>query len=330
MTTEAAMTAAAGIDRVRPVRTLASVVTRVHRRRWLRVLRNGALALIGLTGLLCLLVTYQAQREIAASTGNGEQAISELTAANNAINSATAALGHINASAVRLGGPPGQYVNSYALATEQLTLADLHNIAGPVTATNIGFAGALLVTYDDQARQAMSDDAQDHPSLGAAEIGYPPEVGVQDELADRLVDEQRAVAADLDSWWLSPGVFWWVLLAPFGALLLVIAATSYLLWRGFRRLISVRLIIAATATLALVIVVAELNVHDGERAKRFMRQALNSSLGPGTAIRKPPSLSAGLAYTPPALAIGLVLVALACALVYTACHPRLEEYRYRP
>jgi hypothetical protein len=324
------MTTEAAIDRVRPVRTLASVVTRVHRRRWLRVLRNGALTMIGLTGLLCLLVSYQAQREIAASTGNGEQAISEIIAANNAINAATGALNGINASAVRLGGPPGQYVNSYTLATEQLTLADLHNIAGPATATNIVFAGLLLVTYDDQARQALSDDVQGHENLGAAEVGYPPEVGVQPKLTSLLRDEQRAVTADLDSWSLSPGFFWWLLLAPFVALLLAVAVTSYLLWRGFRRLISVRLVIAATATLALVIVVAELNVHDGGRAKAFMAPVLRSSLDHGTKIGKPASLSAGLAYTPPTLAVGLALVALACGLVYAACHPRLEEYRYRP
>jgi hypothetical protein len=326
----ATMTTEAAIDRVRPVRTLASVVTRVHRRRWLRGLRNGALTMIGLTGLLCLLVSYQAQREIAASTGNGEQAISEISAANTAINGATMALSGINAGAVRLGGPPGQYVNSYTLATEQLTLADLHNIAGPVTATNIVFAGGLLVTYDDQARQAVSDDAQGHENLGAVEVGYPPEVGVQLKLTDLLQDEQQAVTANLDSWWLSPGIFWWLLLAPFVALLLVVGATSYLLWRGFRRLISVRLVIAATATLALVIMVAELNVHDGGRAKAFMAPALRFSLGPGATITKPASLSAGLAYTPPALAGGVTLVALACVLVYAAYHPRLEEYRYRP
>jgi hypothetical protein len=324
------MTTEAAIDRVRPARTLASVVTRVHRRRWLRVLRNGALTMIGLTGLLCLLVSYQAQREIAASTGNGEQAISEIIAANNAINAATGALSGINASAVRLGGPPGQYVNSYTLATEQLTLADLHNIAGPATATKIVYVGGLLVTYDDQARQAVSDDVQGHQNLGAAEVGYPPEVGVQVELTGLLRDEQQAVTADLDSWSLSPGFFWWLLLAPFVALLLAVAVTSYLLWRGFRRLISVRLVIAATATLALVIVVAELNVHDGGRAKAFMAPVLRSSLGHGIMIEKPASLSAGLAYTPPALAVGLALVALACVLVYAACHPRLEEYRYRP
>jgi hypothetical protein len=38
----------------------------------------------------------------------------------------------------------------------------------------------------------------------------------------------------------------------------------------------------------------------------------------------------GFAYNPWTLAAGLVLAGAAAALVYAACRPRLEEYRYRP
>jgi hypothetical protein len=324
----ATMTTEARIGGGWPGKTLASRVARVHPRWWLRALRNGTLAMIGLAGLLCLLVSYQAHREIATATGDGEQAISEVMKANVAIGQATNALGGIAASAVPLGGPGNPYVDSYTSATQLVTLTALHNVAGHAGAADISTAGGLLVTYDDQARQAMTDYVEGHQELGATEVGYLQNVGVQSQLAVLLSAEQGAARAELGSWWLRPGYFWWLLLTPFLAMLLAAVGTSYLLWRGFQRLLSVRLTLAAAAMLALVVFVAALNVHDGGRAKAFMAPMLGASLGTG-----PPraaTLDAGLAYSPLTLAVGLVLVAVASAAAYAAYRPRLEEYRYRP
>jgi hypothetical protein len=311
----------------------ASTATRVHPWRWLHVLRSGALAMIIVEGLLFLLVSYQAHREITTVAGDGKQAIDEVIQANDAIGLATAALQGITAKTaetISLSGPGSQYVNSYTSATKQLTLAALHNVAGPGSATDISFAGGLLVIYDGQVRQAITDYVEGHDTLGEIEVGYLPHLGVQAALTTVLQDEQQAATADLSSLWLRPDYVWWLLLAPFFVLLLTVVGTSYVLWHGFRRLLSVRLTAAAAVTLALVVFAAELNGYEGRRAHAFMTPALKASLGTGTPGAA--SLKASLAYSPLTLtlAVGLALAAVACALVYAACHPRLEEYRYRP
>jgi len=279
-------------------------------------------------GLLCLLVSYQAHREIVAAAGNGEQAIGEVIAANEAIDQATRALSGIHQDSVVLSGPGTQYVDSYTSATKQLTLAALHNVAGPASATSITFAGVLLVTYDGQARQAITDYVEGHDTLGAIEVGYLPNLGVQYTLTELLQKEQQAATADLSAWWLRPGYFWSLLLAPFLAVLFAAAGTSYLLWRGFRRLLSGYLTIAVALTLALVVLVGALNTDNGWRAKTFMAPMLRATLG--TATGQVSSLSADAAYSSWVLLVGALLVAGASVLVYLAYRPRLEEYAYRP
>jgi hypothetical protein len=325
------MTTESRVHGVRQARPLASLATRVHPWRWLHALRSVALAMILVEGLLCLLVSYQAHRDIATAAGNGKQAIGEVIAANGAINEATDALRGIpteTVATIKLSGPGSQYVNSYTSATTQLTLAALHNVAGSGSATDISFAEGLLVIYDGQARQAITDYVEGNNKLGAAEVGYLSGVGVQDTLKPLLTDEQQAATADLGSRWLRPGDVWWLLLAPFLALLLTAISTSYLLWRGFRRLLSVRLTAATAATAALVVSTAGLNGYEGRSAQAIMKPMLKAPLGAEAPTVA--SLNASLAYSPLTLAVGLALVAIACVLVYAAYHPRLEEYRYRP
>jgi hypothetical protein len=314
--------------RARPGQPLAARLARAHPWRWLRVLRNVTLAMIVVAGLLCLLVSYQAHREMVTATGNGAQAISEVIAANSAINQATNALQKISPSAVVLSGPGGQYTDSYTSATKQLTLVALDNVAGSGAATGISFAGGLLVSYDGQARQAIADYAEGQAALGKIQVKYYlPSLKVGTALETLLQTEQAATAQDLNSWWLSPGDVRLLLLAPLFVLLLAAAGTSYQLWRGFRRLFSVRLAAAAAATLALVVIVAALNVHDEEGAHAFMTPMLKASISAHTLTATGPG--PGLAYSPLTLVVGLLLAAAASAAAYAAYRPRLEEYRYR-
>lgn len=309
--------------------TLMSWLRQVHPWRWLRLLRNATLALIFVTGLLCLLVSYQAHREIATVTGDGASAITEVIAAGGAVDRAIGALHETAPDAGPLTGPPSGYVDNVASASKQLTLAAVHNVAGPAATNAATSPGQLLVAFDDQARQAVADFAEGNDKLANAEIGYTKTIGVQDSLTSLLRTERRAVSADLGSGWLSPGYFWWLLLAPFFAMVIVAAGTSRVLWRSFRRLLSVRLILAQAVTLALVIMVAALNVHDGGHARAFMAPFVHAGMHtPNLPAVGSGAADAGFAYSPLALAAGLALVALACALAYGAYRPRLAEYRY--
>lgn len=329
-----AMTAEASMRGTRSGRgpTLASRIARAHPWRWLRVLRNTMMVMIALAGVLCLLLSYQAHLEITAA-GNGEQAISEVIAANAAIGRATSALKATAASraavvALPLNGAGNQYVNSYTSASKQLTLVALHNVAGSQGATDIPFAEGLLITYDDQVRQAIIDYAEGNDTLGKTEIGYVNNLGIQGALTKLLQDEQRATAADLDSWWLRTSFIWGLLLAPCVVLLLAAVGTSLQFWRGYRRLFSVRLLAAAAAALALVVSVALLNIHDAGRAKEFMAPWLRVGIGPNHL--KTADLGASAAYSPLALGIGLALLVIGIVTAYSAYHPRLDEYRHRP
>jgi hypothetical protein len=106
-------------------------------------------------------------------------------------------------------------------------------------------------------------------------------------------------------------------------MLLLAAATSRVLWRGFRRLLSGRLIAAVAATLGLIILTASLNIHDGGQAKTFVATSAAS-------LPVPAATDTSFAVSWLALTAWVVLTVAVLVLVYTACRPRLDEYRYRP
>jgi hypothetical protein len=321
-------------------RPAAPWYARAHPVRWLRWLRTGMLTLILVAGLLCLLVAYQAHREITTATGDGVQAISEVRAAYTELFLGDKAVTlSFSTGDVALVGPGATYSDDVTAARQDLVLAagDLaagDNADGFDGTNTIQFAEGLLGTYGDLVQQASTDLADSNKTLAMAELGYA-HVLLDDEPGDLLYvlsnlreSEQAAVTADLGSRWLRPGDFWWLLLAPFLAMLLLAAGTSYVLWHGFRRLLSVRLTSALVLTLALVALVASLTVHDGGQAKAFIdgRLASQVSLTPAQAPR---ATGASFAYSPWTLAAGLVLAGGAGILAFAAYWPRLDEYRYR-
>jgi hypothetical protein len=318
--------------------------------RWLRWLRAGLLAMIIVTGLLCLLVTDQAHREITTVTGNGAEAIAEVDAASAALTRANVAVTQtFRIGDVPMVGSGASYTDDITAATQGLVLAAEHNVAGVQGADTIQFAEGLLVTYAGEVQQATADFAgSGNKTLARAELGYasnqltqPGEI--RDVLAGLSQSEQHAVRTDLDSWWLRPAEFWWVLLAPFFVALLLGAGTSYALWRGFRRVLSVRLIAAILLTLGLTVLVASLNVHDGGRTRAFINGPFTSytdriltpsipaaaSADAQAAIPPPPTAAdVGFAYSQWLLGAGLVLTVGAGILSQAAYWPRLDEYRY--
>jgi hypothetical protein len=307
-------------------RLIAAWYTRMHPAQWLRWLRNGILAMALIAWALCGLVIRDARHDIATATGNGAQAIAQIDAARAALSSDVGATNDFNSDGVALTGTGNDYTDYLTAATQELIAASTDNVAGAQTASDLDFDELQLNTYSGQVQQAITDFSTPGDStLAMAEIGYATtiEQQIEKDLGSRLHDERTAVATDLDSQWLSPGDVWGLLLAPFFVMLVLAAATSYVLWHGFRRLLSGRLIAAAATTLGLIILVASLNIHDGGQAKTFVATKAAS-------LPVPAATDVSFADSWPALTAWVVLTVAALVLAYTAYQPRLDEYRYRP
>jgi hypothetical protein len=316
--------------RARPVAAwprIAAWFAAVHPARWLRWLRNGMLVMAVVAWLLGGLVIREARHDVATATGNGTQAIAQIHAASKALTSDVDATRDFGQDGVALTGAGSDYTDDLTAANQELITALTDNVAGPQVADGLEFDESQLTTYSDQVQQAVTDFVTSgEGKLAQAEIGsYIPtfEGAIQGDLGSYRTSEQKAVTADLNSQWLGPGDVWWLLLAPFFVMLLLAAGTSYVLWHGFRRLLSGRLIAAVTATLGLVILVASLNVHDGGQAKAFVATH-------ETTLPTPPATDVSFAVSWPALTAWVVLALAVLLLVYSACRPRLDEYRYRP
>jgi hypothetical protein len=290
------------------------------------------LTLVVVAGLLCLLVTYLAHREITAATTRGAAAVAEIDTATSELAQAQTEVSQGSAKIAEvslnpLTGSSTTFDDATAAATQDLVLAAENNVDGVTGADKIQFAAGLLETYSGLVQQAAIFDADPgSPDLVNAEQGYAATMlqQVDASLTELRGDERQGIDADLGSLWLSPDGFWWVLLAPFLVMLALAAATSYVLWRGFRRLFSVRLTAALALTLVLVALVASLNTHDAGQTR--------TAIAGWLAVHKhPAALSAdtGLAFSPLILVIGLILVAGAVALALAAYAPRLNEYRYQ-
>jgi hypothetical protein len=303
-----------------------------HPKDELRWLRNGTLAVIVVAGLLCGLVTENAHREIATATGEGTSAITDINAANKAL-AASDPVGSSLTGSELIGtaaiGPGSNYSDDFTAASNGLVSAAAHNVAGGQGAELIQFDEGLLLIYNSQVQQAITDFTDDR-TLAHVELGYANTVEKEIDLTPTphvtnslRQTEQMAVTAELDSRWLGPGDIWWLLLAPFFVLLLLAARTSYVLWHGFRRLLSGRLTVAVVAMLGLIVLVASLNVHDGGQAKAFVAATAGSTQAPG-------ATDVSFAVSPLALAAWPVLIIAALALGYAAYGSRLDEYRYRP
>jgi hypothetical protein len=302
--------------------------------RGLRWLRAGVLAMIATCAALCLLVTYQGHRELATATGPGARAIIDVNRARHALFLAgqdvrgNFAIG--DASLASAGSP---FTVELAAANHDLSQAAEANIAGPLGTARIQFAQSLLANYSDEIAQADAD-AVSSSKLGLADVlATEGSSGIlrQAELSltnsavgtPRLA-ERNAVREAMRSRWLGTGDVWPVLLAPFLAILLLAGGTTGLLWRGFRRVLSVRLVIALGLTLGLVVLIAQLTVYDASRANSVLSGALDQTW---RASVTPPTSTA---YSPWSLALGLLLVIGAAVLAYSSYQPRIEEYRYRP
>lgn len=254
---------AAGLPPVRACVALA----RAHTVRKLRWARNGVLAALAVTAAVCLLVSVQAHREITPAARHSAGAITEIDAARHALVQADAALvNNFDHGDIALTGPGSAYADGIAAANEDLVLAAGDNVAGAEGSARIQFSEGLLITYTSLVDQAVTDYSagSDH-TLGMVELWYASDLlhsGPIPELEKLHRTEQAALDGQRRSVWLSPAKFWWPLLVPVLALLVLVVATSWLLRMGFRRLVSVRLVLTVLLSATAAVTVGWATVRD--------------------------------------------------------------------
>jgi hypothetical protein len=302
---------------------------RAHPATWLRWLRAAALATVAAATLLGWLETAQAHQEISLSTGHGVQAVADVAAAQHDLQAANSGAHRIfTAGTVVLTGPGQAYTAAVASAAQDLVLAASDNVAGPVGGDQIQFSEGQLSTYRDQVDQAAADQAAADPLLARAELGYATTLAsaLAVDLRQLGLAELSAVNASLGSSWLAPATQWLVPLAPVIALLALAGWTSYVLAAGFRRLLSVPLILAVIAALAFATIVAAANAHDSHNASRFVQQVISALPAPPAQLSSAgPDASAASSYW--ILLAGAGLAACAAILAFASYRPRLIEYR---
>ena len=301
-----------------------------HPATWLRWLRAGALAAVTAAALLGWLETAQAHQDISLATSHGIQAVTDVAAAQQELQAANSGLRAIfTAQAVVLTGPGQAYTTAVASAAQDLVLAASDNIAGPAGGDQIQFAEGQLSTYRDQVDQAIADLAAGDPTLARAELGYATTLasGVRAGLRELGRTELSEVNASLSASWLSPAVQWTAPLIPLTILLALASWTSYVLAVGFRRRLSVPLILAVLAATAFATIVAAANAHDSTHATRFVQQVTSALPAPPAELSAAgPDASAGTSV--PAVLAGTGLATCAAILAFAAYRPRLLEYRF--
>ncbi|RXS84875.1 hypothetical protein EST92_09705 [Streptomyces sp. TM32] len=288
----------------------------------LRWLRAGVLSAVAVTALLYLVVTTQADRQIAAAQHTNE-AIGFIKMAQNEARAADAALTSVfETGQVSLIGTGSAYSNHIARVYTNVTSAAEGNAAGKRGLTQIQFVQGQLTTCLRLADAAVRDYArtgQDgvraaHNALTdvrqrdrGTQQPVPGTGGLTGSLDDLKATEQNALDEQRHSRWLAPAYLWPLLVGPAAVMLLLVLATGYVLARHFRRYIGLRLPLALLATTVV-------GIGTGT--------AVLSALDPQHLAEHP------LVRTPVTLTLALALLATAAALTYLAYRPRLAEYRF--
>jgi hypothetical protein len=301
-----------------------------HPVTWLRWLRAAALATVAASALLGGLETAQARQGIDLATSRGVQAVADVAAAQHELRTANDGLHAIfTAKTVILTGPGQAYTTAVASAVQDLVLAAADNVAGPAGGDQTQFAEGQLSTYRDQVDLAADDLAADDPLLAQAELGYATTLAsaLSTTLRQLGLAELSVVSATLGSRWQDPAIQWLLPLIPLTVLLALAAWTSYVLAAGFRRLLSIPLVLAMLAMLAFTAITAAANAHDSQHAARFVQQIISALPAPPAQFASAgPDASASTSHW--ALLTGAGLAASAAILAFASYRPRLLEYRF--
>lgn len=279
-----------------------------HHVNVLQWLRNSMLLCTLAAALLYLWVATQASHDIAAANRT-EQAVADIDLARSAAGSANDALRTAFANEdVTLIGTGSTYIDDVTQVSKYLTLAAEGNAAGAEGTSKIQFAQDQLDTYLQLGENAVRDYTMSI-SLGTAGETYA--LDDKDDLFAALDDlrstEQAALDAQRNAWAIDPWVFWWALLGPVIALLLLAMTTAHVLARHFRRHVSRWLWGSLLTNAATAATVGIFNRNDGRHL----------STGPWASY-------------PATLIVAPFLFLLAAVFGYVAYRPRLAEYRFSP
>jgi hypothetical protein len=288
-------------DQYRRLRT----VHPIHVLLWLR---NGVLLFVAAAASLYLLVAIQAGGDIAAAS-HTQQSLTDIQHASAAAAKAQNELNRVYVNEdVTLVGTGSGFVDQIAEVNKDLTLAAEGNAAGPAGTAQIQYVQNQLVSYLQLTETAVLDDSLGAP-LGQAGMDYASggEADVESAISNLAKTENSALGRQRIVWALAPGAFWWALLGPVIAMLLLVAVTAYVLARHFRRQLSPWLLGSLLLVTAAEVAAGFLNASD----------ARNLSLDPWMSH-------------PVTIALALLTFLAAAAMAYLAYHPRLSEYRFQP
>jgi hypothetical protein len=301
-----------------------------HPVRVLRWLRNGVLLAVLATLLLCFGVATEAHHRIIAARDT-DQAIREINSAYGAADAASAALKQaFDRGDPTLSGTGSVFAIDATQTNEYLTAAAEDNAAGALGEEQLQFVQGQLATCTslaDTAVLAYSTAVLENSSLKNSALGtatvqsasscltdpdqhvagttIPDTGGLTYALNDLRKLESAALSAQLSSPWLDPAVYLCLLLAPPGAILILLIATGRVLARHFRRLISPLLVGALVDTVVVALVFGALSASDDGHL----------AAAPWTAAWE-------------TTASVSVLLATALVLTYLGYRPRLAEYRF--
>ncbi|WP_405585648.1 hypothetical protein [Streptomyces sp. NBC_01190] len=283
----------------------------------LRWLRGGVLAMVLGTALLYLLVSIQADHQIAAARRTAV-AIADIESARLSADHARNEL--VDFAAIRqvgLTGPGAEFAIHTGRVSTDLTSAAQGNAAGRQGLTQILFVQGQLTSCtqsvyatagaapDSTAGLAACQDALHRPREVFDGRSVPGTGGIQASLEDLSNLERTALDHQRHSRWLDPALVRGVLLGPVLVMALLVTATGSVTRRHFRRYASRKLTAALSATAAVAVVTCLLSRYD----ERHL--AAHPWAG-----------------HPVTLALALTLLTAAGALAYLAYLPRLAEYRF--
>ena len=324
------------------LRTLARGTSRSTTRRTLQGLVAGLLimtVIVFVTSLLTFTRVHDTADTVRTRTA---PAILDIVVARTALveadNAAVRSFKTDSRTAVLLAGPGDEFRSQIAIASQSLTRAAEHNIAGEAGSRALQLVDGLIVTYTGMIEQADTLDM-----LGQADFWHGSLLHIEIlEQLDGLLDAQkRALDNQLATSSMTPGAAL-VVLGPLVVLLALLVVAQVVLRRRFRRRVNPWLVLATTLLVGLSAVTSVVFVshHHLKNTRSTLyqlvideqhRSAASDDHGrfaeeTRTVREQAAAASANTGLRPLIYFLSILIFAAA----FLGFRTRLYEYRYRP
>ena len=235
----------------------------------LRRLRATLMALAILAGAMALLVTWEEHTTVVAGTRTATAVIQTYAAGHALTDADSQAVQTISRGA----DPSGQYQADIAAAEQSLEQVAENNTTGVSGTQALQLIEGLVPAYTGLVEQADARYGARVPGevggsgagvedlWSASELMHQQILAGQDSLAYLRKSEQKTLASQWSSFWVSPwlNVLW---ILPALALLGRLVATQRLLRRQMRRMLSKYLTLASAAVIALCVTTSHVIVSE--------------------------------------------------------------------